>query len=43
MKDKNDAKVDAYTDSIKYGEDGWKERYYAEKFHVRGKSEFKEF
>jgi 5'-3' exoribonuclease 2 len=43
IKDKSNLEVKSYVDTIKLTETGWKQRYYAEKFHVKGISETREF
>ena len=43
IKEFNDQKVSEYVDRVKFTEQGWKDRYYFEKFHVRGISETREF
>ena len=41
--EKQDKLVEAYEDRIQFTKEGWKARYYSEKFHVRGAAETKEF
>ena len=41
--EKNDKKVEEYKDTVQLTKEGWKERYYSSKFHVRGEAELKEF
>ena len=43
MHEKQDKLVEAYEDRIQFTKEGWKARYYSEKFHVRGAAETKEF
>lgn len=39
----NAKKVEAYEDEVQFGTLGWKERYYALKFEVRGEDELRKF
>jgi 5'-3' exoribonuclease 2 len=41
--EKQDKQVAAWEDKIQFTKEGWKERYYREKFLVSGQSELKEF
>ena len=43
MREVADQKVEAYTDTVKFGSAGWKERYYYEKFDVVGVEAMKQF
>ena len=43
LQSKSDAHVKRYVDNVKLGVDGWKMRYYAEKFDVKTEEEFHEF
>lgn len=43
VREQNDKKVEAYQDEVKFGTLGWKERYYALKFHVSDEQELKKF
>jgi len=36
MQELNDKKVKEYEDKVMFGRHGWKERYYYEKFEVKG-------
>lgn len=43
MQEVANKKVEAYEDKVQFGKQGWKERYYAEKFEVSGAEETKAF
>ena len=43
MKEVNEQKVEGYQDKVRFGTEGWKSRYYAEKFEVAGEEETKKF
>ena len=43
MHEKQEKQVEAYEDRVQFTKEGWKARYYSEKFHVRGEAETKEF
>lgn len=43
VREKGTQMVEAWQDKVRLTEEGWKERYYREKFLVRGPSELKEF
>jgi len=43
MDENNQAKIDAYEDKVQFGTEGWKERYYYEKFHVHGEDALRKF
>jgi hypothetical protein len=36
MREENDQKVEGYKDKVQFGTEGWKARYYDEKFEVKG-------
>lgn len=43
MREVAEQKVGEYEDNVQFGKEGWKARYYAEKFEVHGAAETKEF
>jgi len=43
LREKGEKLVEAYQDKVKLTQEGWKQRYYREKFHVIGEAEIKEF
>jgi 5'-3' exoribonuclease 2 len=41
-KAENDTKVEAYVDEVKFGTEGWRDRYYRTKFFIRSTAQMAE-